>query len=121
MLPNEITVIIDDWNKQADDYERDEAFVAGASVLRRCADELQAALQAWWTQPLSPEEAAVECPWKAATIRRKIGGDLPDAGEPYKPRVRRCDLFAAFTDAPDSPEIEGPDPAEEVLAGMEGP
>lgn len=80
----------------------------------------QAALQEWWTEPLTAEEAAAECTWKTSTIRRKIGGQLPDAGEPYRPRVRRCDLFAAFTDAPGSPEIDGPDPAEEVLAGMEG-
>lgn len=119
MHPDDVQELARDWNKQANDYERDGAFVDGARVLRRCADQLQAALQEWWTEPLTAEQAAEVCPWKASTIRRKIGGKLPDAGEPYRPRVRRCDLLAAFTDAPDSPEIEGPDPAEEVLAGME--
>jgi hypothetical protein len=81
--------------------------VAGENValgLRWAAAEFEAALNEWCNEALTVGEATQECPWEASTIATKLRkGELPQAGKPGAPRVRRRDLFAGSAE----PAIDG--------------
>lgn len=117
----ELAELTHEWRDEADVYERDGGLAPGHALLRRVATQLENRLRSWWTASLTPAEAAKECSWKAETIRRRIGNELPQAGEKYSPRVRRCDLRAVLAGQGISPrrEREGPDAAAEVLQRAE--
>lgn len=104
------------------DRDRRRGLTREAELGDHYADLVAQGLAEWWTEALTPEQASREVPWTAETVARRIGEDapLPQAGEAYKPRVRRCDLHrvVAGEDPPgaqDQDAPEGPDVAGEIL------
>jgi hypothetical protein len=103
-----------------DEAARLEHYGAGAiaAALEACAAELDAAEREYLFETLTLEEAAEESGLSYDTIGRKVRtGELPNAGEKGRPRVRRCDLLPnverpALRSVTDSGE---PDVAAEVL------
>lgn len=86
--------LADRWREQAQGYERD-GFGSPAALLRRVADDLAEALDRWWTEELTLEQAAAELGRSYDTVQRKIrSGELPNAGRKGRPLVRRCDLHS---------------------------
>lgn len=82
------------WREEAQGYERD-GFGSPAALLRRVADDLAEALDGWWTEELTLEQAAAEFGRSYDTVQRKIGsGELLNAGRKGRPLVRRCDLHS---------------------------
>jgi hypothetical protein len=82
----------DTWRDEADRYERD-GVPGHAALLRRAADDLTDALDRWWLEKLTLEEGAAERGCAYDTLQKKVAnGDIPNAGRPGRPRVRRCDL-----------------------------
>ena len=76
-----------------------------ARGLRFAADELEAALNEWWHEALTPTEAEQESPWAASTIAKKLRqGELPQAGRSGAPRVRRGDLMCGTS--ADDPDVD---------------
>ncbi len=89
------------WRDDADRFERD-AVPGHATVLRRVADELAEALDRWWLEELTLEQAAEERDQSYDTIQRRVAsGDLPNVGRKHRPRVRRADLYRRGTTAGD--------------------
>ena len=66
-----------------------------ADTLERACDRFRVAISEWLDEPLTVGDAAEECPWwEPGTIAKKLrSGDLPQAGAPGAPLVRRRDLF----------------------------
>lgn len=86
--------LTDRWREEADRYERDGALVQAAVLLRRVGDDLTEALNHWWMQELTLEEAADERGLAYDTIQRRVAsGGLPNVGRKHRPRVRRKDLY----------------------------
>ncbi len=86
--------LADCWREQAESYERD-GFGSPAALLRRVADDLAEALDRWWTEELTLEQAAAELGRSYDTVQRKIrSGELQNAGRKGRPLVRRCDLHS---------------------------
>jgi hypothetical protein len=55
--------------------------------------DIESAFRAWETQLLTLREAAAESGYAYSTLQQKVAaGDIPNAGEAGKPRVRRCDI-----------------------------
>lgn len=109
---DELRELVDELHDEADDFERIEARVPAHLLLRDVAHRMEEHINEWWTKLLTPTEAASECSWSQETIQKRIGDSLPQAGEPYKPRVRRCDLHAVVAGRVPP---EGPAVAEKVL------
>jgi hypothetical protein len=88
---------------------------AQAEVLETACREFREAVTDWLDEPLTITEAAAECPWwKDSTLAKKVrAGELPQAGVPGAPRVRRRDLFAVA--GAHSPEVDSC--AEELIHG----
>ena len=93
MKKNAITEIAERWRREADRYERDDALVRGDAVLRRVADELEAAWREWQDEVRSVADASAESGYGEEQLRRLIrDGTIPNAGKPYSPLIRRRDL-----------------------------
>ncbi len=93
--------LADRWQEEADRFERD-AVPGHAAVLRRVADDLTQALDRWWLEELTLEQAAEERGQSYDTIQRRVAsGDLPNVGRKHRPRVRRADLYRRGTTAGD--------------------
>lgn len=61
-----------------------------ATVLERCADELDAQLEAWASTPLTLAEAAAECGYSVGHLRRLVTkGILQDEATDGEIQVRR--------------------------------
>ena len=100
------------WRYEADRFERD-AVPGHAAALRRVADELTEALDRWWLEELTLEQAAEEKGRSYDTIQRRVAsGDLPNVGRRHRPRVRRADLYRKGSMA------EGDDRIRDVMAEM---
>jgi hypothetical protein len=69
---------------------------AQAEVLEAACRQFREAVAEWLDKPLTITEADKECPWwTAGTLAKKVrSGQLPQAGVPGAPRVRRRDVFA---------------------------
>ena len=64
-----------------------------ATALEACAAELEQAEQEYAVEELTLEQAAIELGVSYDTIGRRLRtGEIPNAGQKHKPRVRRCDL-----------------------------
>ena len=86
--------LADRWREEAGGYERDGALVKAEVLLRRVADELTEALDAWWLEELTLEQAASELNKSYDTVQRQVAtGDLPNRGRKGRPRVHRADLY----------------------------
>ena len=80
------------WRATAANLRRYGA-VGEATALEACAAELEHAEREYAVEELTLEQAAGELGLKADTVGRYLrDGDLPNAGEKNRPRVRRCDL-----------------------------
>lgn len=80
------------WREEAQTLERygDER---GATMLRRNADDLEAAMRAAADEALDLDAAAAESGYSKDRLRHMISdGTLPNAGRKGSPRVRRVDL-----------------------------
>lgn len=107
------------WREEASLYRR-RGRKEDAAVAESYADELEHALRAWCLETLSLEEAAHEAGTSYEAMQKRVArGQVPNAGESGRPRVRRCDLHGG----PRSPaeplrlETGEPDIAEEILSG----
>lgn len=88
-------------------------------VLRRCGATEAAStrerdiedLRAWWTERqydlLTLGEAAHYSGLAQGTVANKIrSGEIPNAGDKHRPRVRRCDLPARAPGPPGRPDLD---------------
>lgn len=110
MKKNAITEIAERWRREADSYERDVALVSGDAVLRRVADELEAAWREWELEELSVAQAANESGYTISAIEKQLRwGRIPNAGEAGRPRIRRSDLprKAGRRGDPEEPDLAG--------------
>ena len=84
---------------------REWGATAQAETLESACRRFRAAVTDWLDEPLTITEADKECPWwKAGTLAKKVrAGDLPQAGEPGAPLLRRRDLFGVT--GAHSPEV----------------
>ena len=86
--------LADRWLSEADKYEGDGALVRADALLRRIASELTEALDKWWLEELTLEQAAEERGQSYDTIQRRVAtGRLHNVGRRHRPRVRRADLY----------------------------
>lgn len=101
------------WQREADVLRRRGAS-GPAEALESAADELDERLREWSRELLTLREASKEIGVSYDTMQRKVGREMPNAGEKGSPRVRRCDLH---------PWLEGPEGklsvAEEALLGRQ--
>ena len=105
--------LADRWQEEAERYERDGALVRAGALLRRKASELTEALDRWWLEELTLEQAAEEKGRSYDTIQRSVAsGDLPNVGRKHRPRVRRADLYRKGSMA------EGDERIRDVMAEM---
>lgn len=80
------------WRAEADAYKRD-GVPGHAALLRRVAEELEAAWREHELEALTLEQAAEESGYSYSALQKKIAsGELPNAGSKHRPRVRRRDL-----------------------------
>lgn len=106
------------WREEADLLRRRGA-PRQADVLESAAEDLEDRLREWRLEALSLEQAARESGLAYDTVQRKVGSELPNAGEKGSPRVRRCDLHP-WLDAPEPEAVESDVVAElacETLGG----
>lgn len=81
------------WHQEAQVLRRRGAS-GPAEALDSAAEELEEELRKWSLELLTLEEAAQETGLAYDTIQRKVGDEIPNAGEKGTPRVRRCDLHS---------------------------
>lgn len=99
-----LTGQVEEWREEADLLRRRGA-PRQADALESAADDLEERLEEWRLEALSLEQAARESGLAYDTVQRKVGEELPNAGEKGRPRVRRCDLHA-WLDAPEPEAVE---------------
>ena len=88
-----------------------------AAAFEECADDLQERLRIWQEEPLTLEEAAVESGYTYSSLQQKVAaGEIPNIGEPGRPRVRRADLPRKTPKPRFELETGEPDLAAEILA-----
>ena len=80
---------------------RDWGATVQADTLAQACSRFHTMIDLWLDEPLTVGQAAEECPWwEPGTIAKKLrSGDLPQAGAPGAPLVRRRDLFGVSDDA----------------------
>ena len=86
------TDLADRWAAEATSLERwgDER---GATILRQCATELNAAERAHDDEALTITEASAASGYSADHLRSLVAsGEIPNAGRKGSPRIRRRDL-----------------------------
>ena len=115
---NPLLGLVERWRGEADAYARD-GVPGHAALLRRVADELEAAWRTWWTEGLSIAQAVIESGYSEDRLRELVReGKLPDArpvGSRGEMRIRRCDLPRRPSAAPAASAVEAL--ATQVLAG----
>ncbi|CAN5241914.1 hypothetical protein BH18GEM1_BH18GEM1_08250 [soil metagenome] len=87
---------------------------ATADVIARCRAELSE----WWRErqldELGLEAAAAYSGLAYGTLSNKLrSGEIPNAGDKHRPRVRRCDLPTRAPGLPGAPDL---DLADAILA-----
>lgn len=100
----------DTWRSEAKLLRRRGA-PQQADTLVSAAEDLEDRLREWALELLTLEEAARETGLAYDTIQRKVGSELPNAGQQGNPRVRRADLHP-WLEAP-QPELYE-DPVEDL-------
>ena len=92
--------------------------VAQATTLEHCADELEETWREWELEALTLEEAAAESGYSYSSLQKRVSaGEIPNVGEPRKPRVRRQDLPRKTPTRRFELESGEPDLAGEILVG----
>ena len=105
------------WGDTASELRRFGA-VGQACTLEQCADDLDEAWRDWQQEPLTLEEAVEESGYTYSSLQKKVAsGEIPNIGEPRKPRVRRQDLPRKTPRPRFELESGEPDLAGEILAG----
>ena len=80
------------WRDTASELRRFGA-VGQACTLEHCADELEQTWREWELEALTLDEAVEESGCSYSSLQGKVAdGEIPNAGEKGKPRIRRCDL-----------------------------
>lgn len=80
------------WRADAEVLRRRGA-AALAEALESCAAELEAWERERALEGLTLEQAASESGYSYSRLQQLIAcGTIPNGGEPYRPRIRRCDL-----------------------------
>lgn len=114
MLPADLAA---EWRDRAKELRRYGA-EEQATTMKACADDLEEAWRVWQTEPLKLEEAAEESGYSYSTLQQKVAsGEIPNIGEPGRPRVRRQDLPRKAPRSNSNLEEGEPDLAAEILAG----
>jgi hypothetical protein len=107
--------LVAEWRQEAELYER-RGLTSHAAMARSFADELEAHQEEYELELLTIAQAAEESGYTPPHVRRLVEeGRIPNAGEGYAPRVRRCDLPKKPSPRPIT---DGPDLAGEVLSRM---
>ena len=89
MTPSELVIR---WRADAERLVR-YADERGAAVVRRLADELDAALSTVADEPLTLAQAAQESGYSRGRLRHMVAaGQVPNLGRKGAPRLRRGDL-----------------------------
>mgnify|MGYP006277798939 CR=1 FL=1 len=101
---------VDSWREKCDLLRRWGA-PQQAKTLESATEELETDLRELKLELLTLRQAERETHWTYDTLQRKVGSEIPNAGEKGSPRVRRCDLHP-WIDAPE-PELHD-DPVEEL-------
>ena len=84
--------LVDRWSAEATSLERwgDER---GATILRQCAIELNAATRAHDDEELTITEASAASGYSRDHLRALVAsGEIPNAGRRGSPKIRRADL-----------------------------
>lgn len=69
---------------------------SAASAARHTAELLETAWKDWLEQELTIDQAAAETGLQPETVRKKIArGEWPNAGQKYRPRVKRRETLRA--------------------------
>lgn len=105
------------WRTQATELRLYGA-VGQATALEACADQLEATERVYLFEELTVQEAADELGVSYETIGRRLRrGDVLNAGEKNRPRVRRIDLAARAEASSPCPVTDHgePDIADKVL------
>lgn len=101
------------WREEAERYERDGALVPAASLLRRVAEEAEAAVRDWRHQELTVAEAAEESGYSPKTLRRMVReGKIPDS----RPEGSQGEITVRRRDLPRKPTVERDDALSEAVA-----
>ena len=82
------------WRNSAEDLE---GFGASdqAQAVRRCAAELEESIRTAATEVLTVSQAATETGYSKDYLRQQVAsGNIPNAGQPGRPRILRQDLPA---------------------------
>ena len=84
------------WRDDADRFRR-LGQEAPAAMAKAYANELEERLRAWQLEALTLEEAAEESGFAYSTLQQKVSaGEIPNAGERGRPRVRRRDPWSVM-------------------------
>lgn len=112
--------LVDTWQQEAHLLRRRGA-PQQADTLESAAEELEDRLRGWSLELLTLEEAAREAGLAYDTVQRKVGSEIPNAGETGSPRVRRADLHP-WIDAPEPRSHDSPvdELADTTLAARNG-
>lgn len=108
--------LAEDWRADAERL-REYGAEGQARACEKHAEELENRVEAWMSEALSLERAAEEAGYSYEGLRRRVGDDIPNVGEPGDPMVRRCDLPRKGGAPASRLESGEPDVAEEVLLG----
>ncbi len=86
--------LVESWREEAALFRR-RGLHRAADVAESYAADLEAAVREHRLATLTLTEAATETGLKYDTIQGKVAsGEIPNAGRPGSPRVRRCDLLS---------------------------
>ena len=86
--------LVESWREEAALFRR-RGLNQAADVAESYAADLEAAVREYRLATLTLTEAAAETGLKYDTIQRKVASrEIPNAGSPGSPRVRRCDLIS---------------------------
>ena len=84
--------LVTEWRLEAERMEL-RGLTEPVGVIRSMADELQAVLGRQESEILTLQEASTESDYSADHLGRLVrAGDIPNAGRPGAPRIRRRDL-----------------------------
>jgi AraC-like DNA-binding protein len=93
--PHGLAAVRAHWQTRRDELHRLHALVDGAQLCDALLGELDTLVRAAANEPLSLREAAAESGYSPDHLARLIRtGELPNAGRPRAPKIRRGDLPA---------------------------
>lgn len=105
------------WRTIAEEFRR-YGVELQATTLETCAAELESEEREYFLEELTVQEAAAEMDTSYETMGRRLRrGDIPNAGQKNRPRVRRIDLMKRADPRTPQPvtDLGEPDIADKVL------